>query len=550
MALGGEHLVVLWDGSALGWRLGKGTSRRSCCIVTELTLVLDRAILVCHLPYPLITSNANTRKRASSTMDSSPASSSSSMPYRSSSPIAEDDLNSEWGKLESLRQDVSKNLSLRPIHNANDFSLNSDTSPPPTAIRRTFKGLPPPLAIKTGSTGSNVLTDSSGDTASTGTSSPSSPTSDDDDLLVDSVAPVLHSPSDIIAHYSSQDDYPDGTSLHTTNSSSSSSLSYTPVSVSRLAQQPPLLLLDMRPPEEFAQRRIRGSINLSVPTLILKRWKRYLDQNDRSALVQAVGTSVRGLATFVVGGEEDWERVLSNGKWKGDVVVYDAKMDESDPLRSSAKPSASSSSTPTPSWLLLAVLSTTSTSERMHYLQGGLRAVDSSPSSSRLLITGGSAGGAVSDASPEAVYSTSPTQDPVPPLPPPGTTTSSPPLSLRSKKSTIRVNVPGGYPGIMSPDSDATSTPDPETTAFRMPPNTVPNAKRARPPTLNVNPTSSAKDESAISANANEISIPQSQVSVSHLNTYSSREKIDRQEIWAPPRSLGPNYLPTLDRFR
>ncbi|KAG8895127.1 hypothetical protein FRC00_007940, partial [Tulasnella sp. 408] len=460
---------------------------------------------------------------------SGPASPPSNLPGHLSPPSSarddEDDITRELARLESLRLNVKQNLTLRPLKSSpgaapssagggqGTLSLNSASSVnldshPPTAIRRTFQGLP--LNLKSDSLASNGLTDSSGDTASTGTmSTPQSPSEEGSPILYTAISPSsashinalplppsLHSPSDIISHYADNDESPaspfrhDPPPLSPAAVASSSSANAQPLSTSSLlaqldsAAQPHLkprpLLLDTRPTGNFQEERLKGSINLAIPTLILKRWKKYLEKDSRSghlALVQAIGDSIQGLQGFVTteGGKAEWDRLLGTGEsdasapglWNGDIVVYDEEMDETDPLGPTLQAPSKSpspgpqqllppSSTPTTSWLLLSILSSLTSStppskspNQVYWLRGGFAAVRRDPSLRARHMTTGSTnlaelddvnkallphrGGASGTMDKEpAVYTSSPTEMEAPPLPLPQNPPSSTLLALPS----------------------------------------------------------------------------------------------------------------------
>ncbi|KAG8908983.1 hypothetical protein FRB99_000086 [Tulasnella sp. 403] len=405
----------------------------------------------------------------------------------------EADINSELAKLESLRMNVRQNLTLRPLKspspsNAGTLTLNSAgssrPSPPPSAVRRTFRPVQPDM--RSGSNGSTACTDSSYETASTrtDTTTPTSPSSGNSSPVMYTAIspngprgfPPLHSPSDIISHYTSGDsESPPLSPSHRSSLPSAPALSThshaaKPLSSSDflklIASAPPTrsrpLLLDTRPVGPYLTEHLEGSINLSVPPLFLKRWKKYLDKEKggQQALAQAVGDSIKGLRGFITTeeGKEEWDRFIgsdpqsSSGTWNGDIVVYDEDMDETDPLaprqsqpKSSSKPSSQPSlqgTSPTTSWLIIRVLLALSPPASGHqsgiyWLKGGYAAARADPSlgAKHLIhvgdgdrnatghqLIGGSATVGVSDLAIEsprikAVYTSSPTDLEQSPLP-------------------------------------------------------------------------------------------------------------------------------------
>ncbi|KAF7300255.1 hypothetical protein MKEN_01349600 [Mycena kentingensis (nom. inval.)] len=88
----------------------------------------------------------------------------------------------------------------------------------------------------------------------------------------------------------------------------------------RLSQRRRPLLIDTRPQAAHFSFHIRHSINLAIPSLILKRSKKNPFQS-LDALKQYVTTDQ---------GKRDWDALLApNGPWDGDVVVYGEDEDQS-----------------------------------------------------------------------------------------------------------------------------------------------------------------------------------------------------------------------------
>ncbi|KAJ7719618.1 hypothetical protein DFH07DRAFT_898692 [Mycena maculata] len=118
------------------------------------------------------------------------------------------------------------------------------------------------------------------------------------------------------------------------------------------------LLIDTRPPAAHMAFHIRHSINLAIPSLILKRSKKTPFQS-LDALRQYVTTEQ---------GKRDWDALLRpGGPWDGDVVVYAEDEDMS----------------------LLPVMAPLVTYGGVDYLKGGISSAGHHPDLETLIISGG-----------------------------------------------------------------------------------------------------------------------------------------------------------------
>lgn len=120
----------------------------------------------------------------------------------------------------------------------------------------------------------------------------------------------------------------------------------------RLGRKAAPLLIDTRSYDEYEQCRIRDSINVNLPTLLVKRYKR--------------GTiSTFNLDSFIATDEgkryyAEWERMRAQSKTTHDIVIYDETMQvQTDEIHA---------------WILVAVLQKLFVGVRVLTLQGGFEA--------------------------------------------------------------------------------------------------------------------------------------------------------------------------------
>ncbi|KAG8970116.1 hypothetical protein FRC03_011134 [Tulasnella sp. 419] len=302
----------------------------------------------------------------------------------SSRPLAAEDdpddgLRSELAELDKLREQVNRNLVLRPLRGK---------SPMPPSQQPSFE------SMSSNSTGVSSFWDysNSGDARR---ASPHSP----------------QSPFDIVSHYTDSDSSPKAPRTASPIQLDSpvemdpetEGRFPRPMQVSTLfallhgSSRP--LILDLRSAASFSSSHIRGSINLAIPSLILKRWCK----NTPSSTL----TSVHTLKSFVTTehGKLIWDSFVNNeptqgiltsannsvrhwphSGWNGDVVVYDDEMDLNDPLAPNALPSGNLLGSP--AWTLLSVLvplftttpplaaAAATSSPRLFYLSGGFSSID------------------------------------------------------------------------------------------------------------------------------------------------------------------------------
>jgi hypothetical protein len=116
------------------------------------------------------------------------------------------------------------------------------------------------------------------------------------------------------------------------------------------------LLIDTRPAAAFLGCHIRSSVNIAIPSLILKRYRR----------PGAGFGSIDALRQFITTDpcRNVWDTIMApGGSWDGDVIVYDEEMNPQDRLNAQVI-----------AWALLPVISPLLVRGRADYLEGGLLA--------------------------------------------------------------------------------------------------------------------------------------------------------------------------------
>ncbi|KAH9948446.1 hypothetical protein B0H21DRAFT_846373 [Amylocystis lapponica] len=223
-----------------------------------------------------------------------------------------------------------------------------------------------------------------------------------------SAAPSLHARQSSSPPYSSWSDIPEQRSPSPTSSISPASVYFTPVSepratplsalyvdadnwtlssfdrtqrqptrgldpallVARLAAPTRPLLIDTRPVGSFLAARLERSINMAIPSLILKRCRKPNGAfHDLDALRQFITTD---------DGKYIWDDMTTSPDWDGDVIVYDETMDEKDRHNTQAT-----------AWALLAVMEPLLDHGSVDYLEGGLMAARQHPYLRQMITSDG-----------------------------------------------------------------------------------------------------------------------------------------------------------------
>ena len=149
----------------------------------------------------------------------------------------------------------------------------------------------------------------------------------------------------------------------------------------RLTSSPRPLLIDTRPPSSHTSFHVRHSINIAIPSLILKRCRK----------PGGGFQSLDALRLFITteSGRQSWDEMMtSESTWDGHIVVYDDEMDPKD-----------KDTVGVTAWALMPVLAPLVPSGRVDYLQGGISAAVHHPDLQSLITSGGEIGPAVGSAS-------------------------------------------------------------------------------------------------------------------------------------------------------
>ena len=279
-----------------------------------------------------------------SSSDYSPAAPSASP---ASAELADGDTPMDMAALQQLRKSVKTNLRLRPIRSNNALpkvSFSPDNQPGSSRL--------PPLPQKT------LVT------------TPSASVWNDLD------PPVINSPSSAVSCYFTPLTPAfrrDSTDSDTSSPPLDADLISRPIPpgilYDRLTSSTRPLLIDTRPPTLHHAFNIRHSINVAIPTLILKRSRK------PNAGFQSIDTLRQYVTTDQ--GRLAWDELMRpSGPWDGDVVVYDDEMDSS--------PNGNARST---AWALMPILAPLLRYGFVNYLEGGISSAGHHPDLETLIVT-------------------------------------------------------------------------------------------------------------------------------------------------------------------
>ncbi|KAF6749563.1 MAP kinase phosphatase [Ephemerocybe angulata] len=252
-----------------------------------------------------------------------------------------DDILQEIAKLERLRNSVKQNLKLRPIKSRTNLKGADGATP-----NSHTPGFQPTSSSSVWSDRDDIL-----DSAISTTSDYFTPVGD---------AP----PTSMFINTSASESFPILDSL----------TPRPPTAVSpkalydRLTGSKRPLLIDTRPLAAHEAFHIRHSINVTIPSLILRRSKK-------------PGGGFPGLEhlrTYITteGGKRIWDELM-DGSWDGDVVIYDDDMDVKD--RDNMGVTA---------WAIMPVITPLLSYGTVDYLEGGLSSAGHDPDLQTLIVTG------------------------------------------------------------------------------------------------------------------------------------------------------------------
>ncbi|KAH7100516.1 hypothetical protein BKA62DRAFT_658528 [Auriculariales sp. MPI-PUGE-AT-0066] len=195
------------------------------------------------------------------------------------------------------------------------------------------------------------------------------------------------------------------------------------------------LLLDMRPLQAFLQARIQDSVNLSIPSLILKRVRK---PNGSFKNLDA-------LRPFITtdSAREYWENLLKPGtdNWDGTVVLFDDDMDE----REQSSPQVP------PAWTLLQVIAPIVPNAT--YLRGGFNLVLSLPDLDHHIERGEPSATPTHPLAPRIAFTAST------PLPPPSARSFALRTDVAQASNRMRTTIDHSFDGARSPSPLPLHTP-------------------------------------------------------------------------------------------
>ncbi|KAG6841804.1 hypothetical protein C0991_006688 [Blastosporella zonata] len=132
------------------------------------------------------------------------------------------------------------------------------------------------------------------------------------------------------------------------------------------------LLIDTRPPTSYVSFHVKHSVNIAIPSLILKRCRK----------PGGGFQSLEALRQFITtdGSKQSWDELMSTAHsvWDGNVIIYDDEMDPKD-----------KDNVGVTAWALIPVLSPLVTNGSVDYLKGGISAAGYDSAFETLIISGG-----------------------------------------------------------------------------------------------------------------------------------------------------------------
>ncbi|KAF7795132.1 hypothetical protein EIP86_006279 [Pleurotus ostreatoroseus] len=292
---------------------------------------------------------------SSSSSSSASQHSDSDLNMRNGHDFNSDDLSQDLAVLEQLRRSVHKNLRLRPLR-----SVSGPIRAPPTQR--------PPPSSQPSDLPLNVVTDFP-QQRSASPDSAFSPASAYYTPLTEFRATPLsafHSrfPSVDLATHTAQPQPAPSTSTATKHGNGIDPT----LLLARLSSPTRPLLIDTRPVQAFVASHLRGSVNMTIPSLILKRLRRPAGAiHTLDALRQYITTE---------DGKQQWDTLITGADWDGDVIVFDETMNEKD--RSPSQAAA---------WSIIEVVNPLLDHGYADFLEGGFAAARRHPYLSEMLLS-------------------------------------------------------------------------------------------------------------------------------------------------------------------
>lgn len=266
---------------------------------------------------------------------------------------AGDEILKDLQELDELRKSVKQNLKLRPIKSRTNLRLDGSTPSPASSAAQSFSD------NGEGTSSSSIWSDRDGslDSATSTTSNYFTPTGEG--LQASSFMPA--------ATPSASESFPilDELTPRPPTAVSPRSL------YERLTASKRPLLIDTRPLAAHEAFHIRHSINVAIPSLILRRSKK----------PGGGFQTMDGLRQFITTdeGKRTWDELMRQpgGAWDGDVVIYDDDMDLKD--RDNLGVTA---------WAIMPVITPLLSYGTVDYLEGGLSSAGHDPDLQTLIVTG------------------------------------------------------------------------------------------------------------------------------------------------------------------
>ena len=275
------------------------------------------------------------------------------LPRHDNDPLP-DDITKDLAELQQLRQSVKKNLRLRPIRSRGNLpkvDLNSDID---TVIES---------AISRSPFASSTISPKSDDNPPLSALSPTS------SIASSYFTPVSETPYSALFSASSTADNPPLSSplppiAHTASPINPQSL------YDRLLSPRRPLVIDTRPLTTHQSFHLRHSINIAIPSLILKRCRRPGGGLQSLDALRQFVTTERG--------KTQWDTIMGpGGPWDGDVVVYDDEMNPKDKNNLGIT-----------AWAIIPVIQPLLSFGTIDYLEGGISNAGHHPELQTLVVTG------------------------------------------------------------------------------------------------------------------------------------------------------------------
>ncbi|KAI0688512.1 hypothetical protein BC835DRAFT_1308742 [Cytidiella melzeri] len=267
-----------------------------------------------------------------------------------------DDISKDLALLAKLRRSVRNNLRLRPIRSASGSMRTSQTDAPVASSSQSSYS--PPDSLSDSAELCSPSPDEEGATPASAYFTPS------DEFRATPLSAFYHTrhPSADTSSSSTHSHYPQPTVDASVCGISPALL------MARLTSPTRPLLIDTRSVTSFNASHLQHSVNMNIPSLILRR----------SRKTAGAFPSIDALRQFITteDGKQVWDDLLTGEDWDGDVIVYDQGMLQRD--RNGAQSAA---------WATMDIVAPLLPHGSVDYLEGGFAAARGHSYLSQLLIT-------------------------------------------------------------------------------------------------------------------------------------------------------------------